>query len=88
MNDQTVAFECIYNIFSISGSDLTRNTNILAELYNVDADEFISEMLMFRVVHAGKAFAHFLDFAKFVQCSERKALTNVWKYKKKDFLSA
>ena len=54
MNDQTVAFQCIYDIFTISDTDLSTNTNILADLYNVDADQFVSELIMFRALHAGE----------------------------------
>ena len=59
MNDQTVAFQCIYDIFTISDASLSENANILAELYSVDADELLTELLMFRATHAGKAFANF-----------------------------
>ena len=74
MNDQTVAFQCIYDIFNISDTVLSGNANILAELYSVDADELLAELLMFRTIHAGKAFAHFSASAKFVllQCSQEE----------------
>ena len=72
MNDQAIAFQCIYDIFTISDADLFTNANILSDLYNVDVDQFTSELIMFRAFHAGKAFVHFSDFAKFVllKCSD------------------
>ena len=66
MNDQTVAFQCIYHKFTINTADLSKNAKILAELYKVDIDEFLTELLMFRTTHSGKAFAHFLVFVKFI----------------------
>ena len=73
-NDQTVAFRCIYDIFTINTADLSKNAKSLAELYEVDTDELLTELLMFRTIHAGKAFAHFSDFAKFIllQCSQNE----------------
>ena len=72
MNDQTVAFQCIYDIFTISDADLSTNANILADLYDVDEDQLMSELIMFRALHAGKALTYFSDFAKFVllKCSD------------------
>ena len=74
MNDQSVAFQCIYDIFTISTADLSENANILAELYHVDVDELLTELLIFRTTHIGKAFAHFSDLAKFIllQCSQEE----------------
>ena len=63
MNDQSVAFQCIYDIFTISTADLSENAKILAELYHVDVDELLTELLIFRTTHIGKAFAHFSDLA-------------------------
>ena len=74
MNDQSVAFQCIYDIFTISTADLSENAKILAELYHVDVDELLTELLIFRTTHIGKAFAHFSDLAKFIllQCSQEE----------------
>ena len=74
MNDQSVAFQCIYDIFTISTADLSENSKILAELYHVDVDELLTELLIFRTTHIGKAFAHFSDLAKFIllQCSQEE----------------
>ena len=66
MNDQTVAFKCIYEMFDLTATELETNAEILADLYDVDQDEFYAELLSFRVLYAGKAFTHFSDFAKFV----------------------
>ena len=66
MNDQTVPFKCIYEIFDVTATELETHAEILADLYDVDQDEFYAELLSFRVLYAGKVFAHFSDFAKFV----------------------
>ena len=43
-------------------------------MYSVDADELLTELLMFRTTYPGKAFAHFSYFAKFIllQCSQEE----------------
>ena len=74
LNDQTIAFACIYDVFSISEVDIRNHANTLAELYNVDADDFIIELLSFRGRYQNKIFRHFSDFAKFIltQLSENE----------------
>ena len=46
----------------------------MAELYNVDADDFIIELLSFRGRYQNRVFRHFSDFAKFIltQLSENE----------------
>ena len=74
MNDQTVDFQCMHDIFTISDADFSTNTNVLADFYNVDKDQFMSELIMFRPLYPGIAFTHFADFAKsvFLKCSEKE----------------
>ena len=69
MNDQTLSFECIYDIFTITDADLRKHAKTLAELYNVDSNDFIVELLLFRGRYNTKTFPHFSDFAKFVLTS-------------------
>ena len=69
LNDQTLSFECIYDIFTITDADLRKHAKTLAELYNVDSNDFIVELLLFRGRYNTKTFGHFSDFAKFVLTS-------------------
>ena len=66
LNDQTLAFEHIYGIFTISDNDLRNPAKTLAGLYNVDANGFIVELLLFRARYNTMGFTNFADFAKFV----------------------
>ena len=72
MNDQTVSFQCIYDILTISNADLQENAEVLAGIYNVTPEDLITELLSFRAMYGHKTFVHFSTFAKFVllQCSE------------------
>ena len=76
MNDQIVAFQCMHAIFTISDADLSTNANVLADLYNVDKDQFMSELIICRPLYPGITFTHFSDFAKSVslKCSEKEFL--------------
>ena len=69
MNDQTLSFEYIYDIFTITDADLRTHVKTFAELYNVDSNDFIVELLLFRGRYNTKTFGHFSDFAKFVLTS-------------------
>ena len=69
MNDQTLSFEYIYDIFTITDADLRIHAKTFAELYNVDLNDFIVELLLFRGRYNTKTFGHFSDFAKFVLTS-------------------
>jgi len=69
LNDQTFAFEYIYDIFTIRVADLRKHAKTFAELYNVDSNDFIVEFLLFRGRFNTKTFGHFSNFAKFVLSS-------------------
>ena len=69
MNDQTLAFECIYDIVTISDADLRKHAKTLAELDNDDSNDLIVELLLFRGRFNAETFGHFSDFAKFVLSS-------------------
>ena len=66
LNDQTLSFEYIYDIFTITDADLRTHVKTFAELYNVDSNDFIVELLLFRGRYNTKTSFHFSDLGKFV----------------------
>ena len=59
LNDQTIAFACIYDIFAITEVDLRNHANTLKDLYNVDAGDIIIELLSFRGRYKKQSFSSF-----------------------------
>ena len=66
LNHQTLSFEYIYDIFTITDADLRIHAKTFAELYNVDSNDFIVELLLFRGRYNTKTSFHFSDLGKFV----------------------
>ena len=59
-------FASIYDILTISDQKLRADAFNLANLYNVDPDALIAELISFRGQFGGKIFKTFAVFAKFV----------------------
>ena len=69
MNDQNRSFECIYDAFTITDAELRKHAKNLAELYNLDSNDFIIELLLIRSRYNTKVFGHFSNFARSVLAS-------------------
>ena len=64
MDDQTLSFAAIYDVFTLSPDELRAHVNILAPLYNVDPDDLYIELVAFQSNENG--FTSFPMMAKFI----------------------